>query len=240
MQPGKQLQLHAYPTFVRLQYLRGLLSTPWPRFPGGARTFRAGGRDYPYCDHRYNFTWMNERRVEIPIMRAALDDHRGKAVLEVGNVLSHYAPVAHEVVDKYERSDRTRIIAQDVSRLSLPERYDLILSISTLEHVGWDESPQSPGAAIDALRAIRNHLKPDGTALFSVPIGYNPHLDQALFSGEAGYVKSLTLRRISRGNTWAECDLNDARGARFGHPYPFANAVFFGWMSPGSAIQANG
>lgn len=63
-------------------------------------------------------------------------------MLEVGNVLSHYFPIHHDIVDKYEVCPG--VINQDIADFLPQEKYDLILSISTVEHVGWDEQPQEP------------------------------------------------------------------------------------------------
>src|SRR5262245_21627467 len=52
----------------------------------------------PYFRHRYNMTWRNERCIEIPIAQEFLNRHKGKRVLEIGNVLSHYLPISHDVL----------------------------------------------------------------------------------------------------------------------------------------------
>lgn len=106
-----------------------------------AKTFQFDGREYEYLYHPYNKTWENERGVEIPIFRELLLNHKGKRVLEVGNVLSHYFPIHHEVVKQYEVG--SSVINEDIVEFVPQDKYDLILSISTLEHVGWDEHPQT-------------------------------------------------------------------------------------------------
>jgi hypothetical protein len=63
--------------------------------------------------------------------------YKERNILEIGNVLSHYFPVNHDIVDKYEKADG--VINQDVVHFYSPKKYDLIVSVSTLEHVGWDE-----------------------------------------------------------------------------------------------------
>lgn len=54
------------------------------------RTFAFRGDAHRYFYHRYNTTWRNERTVEIPIILEVLNKSKGKSILEVGNVLSHY------------------------------------------------------------------------------------------------------------------------------------------------------
>ena len=122
--------------------------TRWTR----TKTFVFNGHTYPYLYHFCNKTWKNERGVEIPIFRDILLRHQAARILEVGNVLSHYFPVHHEVVDKYEVAPI--VINQDIVEFAPTERYDLILSISTLEHVGWDEVPREPAKLLQAIEHL--------------------------------------------------------------------------------------
>src|SRR4051794_31163768 len=80
----------------------------------GQPTFQLGGQTYSYFHHPYNVTWLNERRVEIPVIRALLARERDGRLLEVGNVLSHYdKSLVHPVVDRYERPTRSNSFAED-------------------------------------------------------------------------------------------------------------------------------
>jgi hypothetical protein len=56
----------------------------------GTRHFSLGGQEYPYCLAAYNYAWTNERTVEVPIAARVSEEHKGKRVLEVGNVLPYY------------------------------------------------------------------------------------------------------------------------------------------------------
>jgi len=51
-------------------------------------------------------------------------------------VLSHYFAVKHDIVDKYEIAPS--VVNEDLVNFKPGKKYDLIVSISTLEHVGWD------------------------------------------------------------------------------------------------------
>jgi len=53
---------------------------------------------------RYNTTWRNERAIEIPVVYDIVAQETGD-ILEVGNVLSHYFHINHDVVDKYEKAE---------------------------------------------------------------------------------------------------------------------------------------
>ena len=59
-------------------------------------------------------------------------------------------------------------------------RFDLIVSVSTLEHVGLDEQRREPGKAAAAVRRLTSMLAPGGLLWMTVPVGYNPDLEQAI------------------------------------------------------------
>jgi SAM-dependent methyltransferase len=163
--------------------------------------FTLGGEPYRLLRSRHGLTWVTERAVEVPVAARVLERHRGEHVLEVGNVLSHYIPVAHEVVDKYERAPGVRNV--DVLDLAPEPAHDLIVSVSTLEHVGRDETPRDPGLGVRALEHLRRLLRPGGELFATVPVGYNPDLDAALAQGPH------TLRAMRR-NPWREVDPAEA------------------------------
>src|SRR4051794_2520782 len=67
--------------------------------------FGHDGATLPYLRHPYHYTWLNERAVEVPLAESVLTAAAPSArVLEIGNVLAHYRPVTHTVVDKYEQA----------------------------------------------------------------------------------------------------------------------------------------
>ena len=184
------------------------------RARGGS--FELGGERYPLLRRLYGLTWITERAVEIPVAQRVLAEFAGKRVLEVGNVMSHYGAVSHEVVDKYERAPGVR----NADVLDLEGSYDLVLSISTLEHVGRDEEPRDPARAVAALEHLRALVAPGGLLFATVPVGYNPELDRALASGD--YELAAMRRR-----PWREVPPAEA----FECPYDFlvysASAVVF-------------
>lgn len=191
-------------------------------------TFR-GERLTPFW-HPYTVTWKNERAIEIPIARSLLDRARGGRVLEVGNVLSHYFPVAHEVVDKYETAPG--VIREDIVDFRPGRPFDLILCISTLEHVGWDERPRDPGKLLRAAEHLRGLLAPGGALAVTLPLGYNPRLDALLDEGGLPFTeRHHYLRTSPRG--WREEAWEEVRGARYGAPYPSANGLVVGIRASG-------
>jgi SAM-dependent methyltransferase len=215
------------------RFASGLVAgLPWS-LVGGQGHFAFGGDRYPYLFHRHKWTWLTERAVEVPIARAAVDRYAGRRVLEVGNVLSHYGTHDHLVVDKYERAPG--VLNRDVLELDDLGPFDLILAVSTIEHVGRDEEPRDPAKAIETLRRLPRLLAPGGTLLLTVPVGYHKGLDAALASGEFSFSRTGALRRSELGPRWHEAAPEDV----WGTPYDFllysARAVFVGEMGGPSA-----
>ena len=179
------------------------------------KTFQFNGQEFEYLYHPYNRTWKNERGVEIPIFRELLLQHEGKRVLEVGNVLSHYFPIQHEVVDKYEVG--SGVINKDIIDVVPQQPYDLIVSISTLEHVGWDEQPREPAKLLQVIDHLRSTcLAPSGKLVASLPIGYNQYFDDLLNSGKSPFTIQHVLKRISKQNYWVESNWEQCRDVPYG------------------------
>lgn len=160
-------------------------------------TFTYWGRKLTELDHPYNDTARNERAVEIPVALHFLDTVKGDG-LEVGNVLGHYGCTRKRVVvDLHEHGDNVaNIDIRDVTVRDLP----WIVSVSTVEHVGWDDD-SDPTAAVDTLERLRSFLAPDGRMLVTVPLGYNPPLDAHLLHA-SGAMRCCTLVR----DPWRQTD----------------------------------
>jgi len=199
---------------------------PWT-LAGSHGDFELDGRRYRYLYSRHKFTWLTERAVEVPVAQALVDAHPPGRVLEIGNVLSHYRPQQHVVVDKYERAQG--VLNRDVLDLAGIGSYDLIVAISTLEHVGWDESPRDPAKAQRAVDVLRSLLAPGGLLAITVPVGYNTAFDAALRSGEVPLQRAVALRRAG-GTRWREVAPHDVWSA----PYDFllyrARGVLFAFI----------
>lgn len=201
---------------------------PWT-LRGARGSFTLDERRYPYAHHRYNLSWLTERAVEVPVVQALVDANAGRRVLEVGNVLSHFRPQEHIIVDKYERA--SGVLNRDAAELADLGSFDLIVAISTLEHVGWDEVPRDPGKAIASVLALRRQLRPGGQMLITVPVGYNAFYDRALREGEVPVQRALALRRTAPGPHWHEVPV----AAAWTVPYDFliysARAVVFAFIA---------
>jgi hypothetical protein len=136
-----------------------------------------------------------------------------------------YSP-RHEIIDKYEAAPGVRNI--DVMEHQPAARYGLIVSISTVEHVGWDDAPRDTTKAVRAIELMRSWLAPGGELFVTVPLGYHPTLDRSLVDGTQLFDRLGFMRRVDAENRWVEAQAAEVRGARFGSPYPFANAIAVG------------
>jgi SAM-dependent methyltransferase len=213
------------PFFLRLAAL-------WATFPLWRlafkllpRRFAYRGEQFAYFLHDYNVTWCNERAVEIPIIRSELERRRGRRVLEVGNVLAHYFAVDHEVVDKFEIGASIR--NEDVATFQAERPYDLIVSISTLEHIGWDEEPQDPAKIARAIANLSAQLTPGGRLVATLPLGYNPGMDAQLARGALPFSRCDYLKRDGM-LSWSQAGEEVVAGSAYAERWPGASALVIG------------
>ena len=182
---------------------------------------------YDYFVAMYHATYANERAVEIPIAMGLVEKYLGRRILEVGNVLSHYFSFPHVIVDKYEVAPG--VTNEDIVEYSTRQKFDLVLSISTLEHVGWDETPQDGTKIIKALKNIKNLVNPGGLVMVTVPIGQNPLLDKLIREGIIKFDRQYYMKRISKSNLWEQKGWDSVNSCRSGDPFPGANAIIVGY-----------
>lgn len=202
----------------------------------GRVPFEFGGERYGHFLHP--FILDNERTVEVPLALRRVERHRGGRILEVGNVLSAFARFDHVVVDKYEKA--RGIINEDIMDYRPDRPFNLILCISTLEHVGWDETPRDDEKIPRALDAMRALLAPGGEALITLPLGYNPTLDCLLADNALHFDAMGYLRRVSADNRWVEASREEVAGAAFDRPFSCANALVVGTLRKPDAEPAAG
>jgi SAM-dependent methyltransferase len=169
----------------------------------------------------------SERAVELPIVWDRVRRADPASTLEIGNVLSNFFPARHLVVDKYERVPG--VVNEDVVDFSPPDNYDLIVSVSTLEHVGWDSpEPRDPPKVLRAIDNLRSHLTEGGELLVTLPRGWNTELDRCISEGRIPFSEQRCLKRISADNRWEEVDCVDLEGVAYGTPFAFANGITVG------------
>lgn len=208
------------------------LASPFVRSFLRRRDFEYRGEKLQCVYENYNVTWSNERCAEIPIAQWHLVQTDGP-VLEVGNVLGHYGPHSHTVIDKFETAPN--VINEDITEWQTDQRFALIISISTFEHIGFDDaggdSKEKIRAAIDACRAL---LAPDGHLVITVPLGYNPALDELIANDSLAANEAHFLLRHGR-REWSEAPRNQADGTKYGYPFPYANGL---WIAEFNAPNA--
>lgn len=179
------------------------------------KTFFFRGRKYKCFYHWYNTTWRGEREIEIPIIRGFLRNSRGR-VLEIGDVMRHYSRSRHPVLDKYENAPN--IIHEDVTAFKPARTYDLIISISTLEHVGFDESKKDSKKFTEAVSNIKRMLSKGGTFVFTVPMGYNPHMDAVLLGKKIELTEGYFIKK--EGNRWVQRNLSPGERPEYSNTSP--------------------
>lgn len=160
-------------------------------------SFRFNGKELPYFCSVYNQAWMNERCVEVPLTLEYIKP--GMRVLEVGRVLDHYRPFPHDCVDKVEKG----AINIDIVDFNPPHRYDVIVSISTLEHVGWDvayNETRDPRKIYLAIEKLKSLLAPGGKLVVTLPIDYNHNLQPDLTAGKRLFDEQYYFLKDARGD----------------------------------------
>lgn len=183
--------------------------------------FIFNGKIYNYFYHEYNNTQINERCVEVPIIWDIVCSHSEKNILEIGNTLGYYFDVKHDVVDKYDNS-KSSIINKDIVDFSSQKKYDLIVSISTFEHIGIDEKEEKDeNKIIRAIENVRSLLSKTGKAYITIPLGYNIAHDRRLLTEKIGFDELYFLSRESAEiNLWKQVKKEDLR-VEYKWPYDY-------------------
>lgn len=170
-----------------------------------------------YENSFYNTSFINERSVEIPIIKSLIEEiinnNNISNTLEIGNVLSYYnTDLTRDIVDKYEIA--TNVINEDIEFYSPKKKYDLIISISTLEHVGNDEpeeiDPEKINRVINHIR--KNLLKENGTLIITLPINQNQNTDTFIYSNNIFKDIYVLERKNFLLNLWREIPFNSIQG----------------------------
>lgn len=196
-------------------------------------TFELRGVELPYVDAPYNMARHNERAVEVS---AALHLYaharaQGGDVLEIGAVLPHYLPRwpanQHTVVDLYEQGHG--IVNENVVTWEAPHQYDLIVCISTLDHL---LGPMELWMALARMRAWR---KPGGLIFVTLPanqpedVGGGPWLDALLRDRHA--LEASDMWRLDKvdpmNNLWQEVTGTKTPPRDYNSPTAYANTVYF-------------
>ena len=200
--------------------------------------------------------WSDERAIEIPWCLARYDGER--RVLDVGYAFAEPAYLAGLAALKAAELigvdlaaaevPGVRPVVADVRELPLRDgELDLVLCISTLEHVGRDNTVYAVDAARDergdeaALRELRRVLARDGRLLVSVPTGeaddqgwqvQRPPEDWIARFERCGFLVFEDELYVRAADGWRTARLADARAARYGEHG--AGAVLLAELRPGT------
>lgn len=160
---------------------------------------------------------LDERIIEYPWALAALQEHGGKKLLDIGSTLNHKEIILHEYLRGKEITcaniipEQTCLYEHGVSYLLTDTRdtpykdevFDIITCISTLEHIGMDNNylygddpkniEKDSGSYRNALREMVRILNRGGLLLVTVPFG--KYEDHAYFQQfDRAMVQEITSR----------------------------------------------
>jgi SAM-dependent methyltransferase len=224
----------------------GFNAARWLAIEKGIRSARDGqyGWDDAGIDERVvEYPWLFDRMVAL--------DRSDARILDAGSVLNHkrvlklwrdavhspvsmvtlsYEGTAHVSNDaRYEFADLRQLPYRD-------EWFSAVLCISTIEHVGMDNTiyggPAAPTidpteGAGQAMQELYRVTAPGGTLLLSVPFGVRSNrgwlrvfdsddLARLTADPDWAHVRSRFFRAMAYG--WRECSRGDARTAGYNEP----------------------
>ena len=81
---------------------------------------------------------------------------------------------------------------------------------------------------IQVLNNLRSMLSRNGKIIFSVPLGYNPYMDDIIIHEKLNLNEQYYFKRISKGNQWKESKLNKTNLDLFNKPYQNGNGIIVG------------
>jgi len=187
---------------------------------------------------------IDERVVEYPWMFARLGN--GATLLDVGSTLNH-EPVIALVMSRYRRlvhlnpyrdddhrsaAAGVRYVRADARRPALRGPFTMVTCLSTLEHVGCDNTryggapAEADGglARAAAMRAIRSLLAPGGRLLLTVPFGraenhgWFVQLDRAMLDDAIAAFNpaASTVTFFLHAEGWRQAGADECAAARYG------------------------
>jgi hypothetical protein len=193
---------------------------------GPRRTIELLGRRIPLHYEFRRWAWRSERCVELALGMRALRAHDSRDVLEVGNVMPLTGIGGHTVVDKYEKGPD--VLNVDIVDYAPERRFGLVLSLSTLEHVGWDELPRDPGKAALALARLKDLSEPGGAMLVTIPVGTHRRLERAFTAPQSPFDAIALFVKTSRRARWTRREPSELSRYEYARPYALGNAILVG------------
>ncbi len=191
--------------------------------------FFFNGKKIQYENSFYNTSFFNERTVEIPMVKEIISSYKRNNFLEIGNVLQHYNyPESRVIVDKYEVSQN--VINEDIETYSTQTKFNLIVSISTLEHVGLDEGEMvtdKDKLQRCILNISNNLLAKEGVLIVTLPVNYNENVDKFIRENSLFQEKFFMKKDSLLLNTWKKVSFDDLTVKNRSKPI-LIEEVFFG------------
>jgi len=191
--------------------------------------FFFNGKKIQYENSFYNTSFFNERTVEIPMIKEIISSYKRNNFLEIGNVLQHYNyPESRVIVDKYEVSQN--VINEDIETYSTQTKFNLIVSISTLEHVGLDEGEMvtdKDKLQRCILNISNNLLDKEGVLIVTLPVNYNENVDKFIRENTIFQEKFFMKKDSLLLNTWKKVSFDDLTVKNRSKPI-LIEEVFFG------------
>jgi hypothetical protein len=77
---------------------------------------------------------------------------------------------------------------------------------------------------------MKRLLSLQGRIFITVPLGWNCELDELISNETIRFTKRLFMKRVSKDNKWIEVDYKNVKGAKYGSPFPSANALLIGFI----------
>jgi SAM-dependent methyltransferase len=197
----------------------------------------------------------DERVIELPWVLSRLS---GRRALEVGYAFAEPPYLAALLQAGFDELVGVDLASADVPGLTAVEadvrdlpfengEFDLVLCVSTLEHVGADNSgyglevEADAASRLTALRELRRVLAPSGRLLLTVPCGEPGdygwfHQDDVrgwtrLFARAGFFVEEQEAYELTDAG-WRTAPELDPAGLRYGERGPAASAVLCAELSP--------
>ncbi|KKM86138.1 hypothetical protein LCGC14_1282030, partial [marine sediment metagenome] len=149
--------------------------------------------------------------------------------LELGDKKIVRVNLVGNIVDKYERAPG--VLNEDIVDYNPGKKYDIIITISTLEHVGWNEKPREPLKIFKAIENLKRLLITGGKIIITIPKGHNPVLDNLIMEDKLPFTRSFFLKRVSKNNKWKQVSRKKISNVKYGSYARWsASAVIIGYI----------
>jgi hypothetical protein len=186
----------------------------------------------------YNISFMNERTIEIPFVLHLLKKYiklfSNLNILEIGNTLIHYENknniIKRKILDKYEVYPN--VINLDLEDYKSTKKFNIIFSISTLEHIGSDYGENRNDSKFKkSISKCIELLDQDGFLIITLPIYYRNVVDDFIFENNMFLEKHFFLRKNIQ-NDWMKSTEKETKANKnkliYNKNFPLANALFIG------------